>query len=153
MQIPKVTAPKSEEEHIAILLSGFNLSFGEPLLLNTKHVVNDLYNADFVVVSHDTQADPVFNYANQLALDLFELSFAQFTQLESRKSAGEISQTERNKLLAEVTAHGCIDNYTGIRISSTGKRFYIEKAKVWNLYDESGEYYGQAAMFKSWKYL
>lgn len=147
---------KSEPEHIDILLNSFKLSFKESLALHIdgfSNLADSLRHANFVVVSHGIEADPIFNYANQKGLELFELSFSQFSQLPSRKSAGEVSQEERNKLLAQVTQFGCIDNYTGIRISSTGKRFFIENAKVWNLYDENSVYYGQAAMFKSWKYL
>jgi hypothetical protein len=29
----------------------------------------------------------------------------------------------------------------------------IEQATVWNLLDDNGAFYGQAAMFKHWKFL
>jgi hypothetical protein len=153
----KVIGHKSEDEHLVILLNSFKRAFGEVLTfsdsINNASIANDLWHADFVLVSHGIEADPIFNYGNQTALELFELNFSQFSQLPSRKSAAEISQAERDQLLAEVTEYGCIDNYTGIRVSSTGRRFFIENAKVWNLYDENSVYYGQAAVFKSWKHL
>jgi hypothetical protein len=112
-----------------------------------------IFRAPFAVVSHDTAADPVFNYANQMALDLFEMTWDEFTSLPSRKSAETPDRDERARLLAEVTAKGCIQNYTGVRISKSGRRFRIENATVWNLANDEGHPRGQAAIFARWKTL
>ena len=56
-----------------------------------------------------------------------------------------VNQTERNRLLAEVTEKGYIDHYECVRISSTGKRFLISNAVVWNLFDKNQCYKGQHA--------
>ena len=154
MKIPKNIGCKRTEEHVKILLKSYEKFFAESIVSKSNDpsdTLKELWNADFVVVSHGTETDPIFNFGNKTALRLFELDFVAFSQLPSRKSAEQISQTERNKLMAEVTKNGCITNYTGVRVSSTGRRFFIENAKVWNLYDENSAYYGQAAMFKSWK--
>jgi len=63
------------------------------------------------------------------------------------------NREERARLLAAVTARGFIDDYSGIRISKTGRRFRIAQATVWNLLDEHGRYAGQAAMFSRWEFL
>ncbi|MEY3786599.1 MAG: hypothetical protein RLZ75_806 [Pseudomonadota bacterium] len=107
-----------------------------------------LFYAPFAVVSHDTASDPVFNYANLKALELFELSWEDFICLPSRLSAEPVNQAERERLLAQVTANGYIDHYEGVRISSTGKRFKISNAVVWNLTDKNQNYKGQAAWFE-----
>jgi hypothetical protein len=60
---------------------------------------------------------------------------------------------ERARLMAEVTARGYIDNYAGIRIARTGRRFRIQAATVWNILDESGQPAGQAATFSQWNWL
>lgn len=112
-----------------------------------------LFQASFALLSHGVEADPVFNYANQTALDLFEMSWAQFTALPSRHSAEPANREERARLLARVSRHGYIDDYAGVRISSSGKRFLIEDAVVWNLIDDRGRYHGQAAVFDKWSYL
>ena len=112
-----------------------------------------LFYAPFAVVSHDTASDPVFNYANLKALELFELSWEDFTCLPSRLSAEPVNQAERDRLLAEVTEKGYIDHYEGVRISSTGKRFLIKNAVVWNLFDKNQRYKGQAARFDQWTFL
>jgi hypothetical protein len=53
-------------------------------------------------------------------------------------------------LLAEVTQHGFISGYEGVRISSTGRRFLIKNVTVWNLADAQGRPAGQAAAFDTW---
>lgn len=37
-----------------------------------------VFDAPFAVVSHGTEADPVFNYANRTALQLFEMDWDAF---------------------------------------------------------------------------
>ncbi|MCP5228876.1 MEKHLA domain-containing protein [Accumulibacter sp.] len=112
-----------------------------------------LFDAPFALVSHGTEDDPVFNFANRTALDLFEMSWDEFTALPSRKSAEPVNREERARLLARVTRDGYIDDYSGVRISSSGRRFLIENAVVWNLIDGRGVYHGQAAVFDRWSYL
>jgi len=112
-----------------------------------------VFHAPFVLVSHGTEADPVLNYGNQSALALWEMSWAELTQTPSRLTAEAPNREERARLLAAVTANGFIDDYSGIRISKTGRRFRIAQATVWNLLDERGIYAGQAAMFSRWEFL
>jgi PAS domain-containing protein len=142
-------------QHGEILLDCFNQFSGEPMPLNASGHggIKDLYHAPFAVVSHGIQTDPIFNFANQFALDLFELSFEDFIQLPSRKSAEFVERQEREKLLDEVSANNIIHDYRGVRISASGKRFMIERAIVWNLFDHQGGKYGQAAMFRNWTAL
>ena len=112
-----------------------------------------IFHAPFVLVSHGIESDPVLNYGNEAALTLWEMTWAEFTQTPSRLSAEVPNREERGRLLATVTAQGFIDNYTGIRISKTGRRFRITQATVWNLLDERQHYRGQAAMFAHWEFL
>jgi hypothetical protein len=106
-----------------------------------------LWNAPRAIVAHGTEDDPVFFYGNRLALQLFEMSFDEFTRLPSRFSAEPLAREERSKLLQRVTLQGFADNYSGMRIASSGKRFMIADGTVWNLADEQGDYHGQAAVF------
>ena len=148
--LPKTIGSKSVDKHVAILINSYRRYFSESLLPLSEDTAEQLWTADFVLVSHGVEDDPVFNFGNLAALALFEMSFAEFTALPSRKSAQPLSRAERSELLAKVSRDGCIDHYTGVRVSATGKRFFIENARVWNLQDEQGAYYGQAAMFRSW---
>lgn len=112
-----------------------------------------VWEAPFALVAHGTEQDPVFNYGNQTALALFEMDWAAFTRLPSRLSAEAPNRQERERLLRRVGEQGFIDDYTGIRISSTGQRFRIENAVVWNVTDAAGHDQGQAALFGCWSRL
>ena len=153
-------APSAENNwllpHAQLLIQSY-------LHLTGRHLINpslppveasrSLWEAPFAVVSHDTQADPIFTYGNATALKLFDMTWEEFTQLPSRLSAEPPNQDERARLLAEVTARGFIDDYSGVRIAKNGRRFVIEKAIVWNLLDEQDQRCGQAATFGTWKDL
>ena len=112
-----------------------------------------LYEAPFVTASHGTESDPVFNYANRAALALFETGWTDFTCMPSRLSAEPAAREERAQLFARVNQHGFIDDYSGIRISTSGRRFLIRRATVWNVVDAHGVPGGQAVMFRDWEYL
>jgi hypothetical protein len=145
------------ETHVALLRHSFWHFTGRDLIRQSRtdrETAQALFYAPFAVVSHDTAEDPVFNYANRVALKLFEMSWKEFTTLPSRQSAEPQNRSERTILLKAVSAKGFIDNYSGIRISKTGKRFLISKVIVWNLMDEKTHHYrGQAAMFPRWTFL
>jgi hypothetical protein len=112
-----------------------------------------IFDAPFVVVSHGTQGDPILNYGNRAALALWEMTWDVLTRTPSRLTAEAPAREERARLLTLVTERGFIDNYSGIRISKSGRRFRIEQATVWNLLDDSDDPYGQAAMFDHWEFL
>jgi len=143
-------------DHVTILCSSFTHWTQRQLIghiQTPRDAARNLFFAPFAVLSHNTAPDPIFNYANRTALKLFESTWAELITLLSRRSAEPVNQEERARLLAEVTVNGYIDDYRGIRISRTGRRFLIERATVWNLLTPQGEHYGQAAMFGNWRYL
>ncbi|QWF70869.1 MEKHLA domain-containing protein [Methylomonas paludis] len=141
--------------HIDLLLDSYQRSLNASLLsaVGCDALAQQVFAADFVLVSHNSDADPLFNYANLTALSLFEFSWNEFIGMPSRCSAEPVLQAERERLLAEVTAKGFIDNYSGVRISKSGRRFKIQQAVVWNVFDAQQNYYGQAACFKDWFFL
>lgn len=112
-----------------------------------------LDQASFSLLSHGTELDPVFNYGNRAALHLFEMPWEYFTRLPSRLSAEPMLREARELLLARVAQHGYIDDYSGVRISSSGKRFLVRNATVWNIRDATGKPAGQAALLPEWEPL
>ncbi|HEX5538323.1 MAG TPA: MEKHLA domain-containing protein, partial [Methylophilaceae bacterium] len=92
------------------------------------NIVQRLWQAPFAVVSHGTQSDPIFNYGNACALELFGMDWQQFTCLPSRLSAEPLVREERERLLERVTRHGFVDDYAGMRIARDGTRFMIQNA-------------------------
>ena len=147
-----------QSDHARLLKSSFARLLSRELLpvaatVTPQVFAQKLFQSPTVVLSHGLQKDPIFNYANQAALDLFEMDWDCLTQLPSRKSAEPMNRQQRARLLAEVSNQGFIDDYSGIRISSSGRRFLISKAIVWNVVDDGGQLQGQAATFSDWKYL
>lgn len=112
-----------------------------------------LFEAPFVLASHGTEPDPILNYGNAKALEIWAMPWDEFTRTPSRFTAEEPNRAERARLLEQVTGRGFIENYSGIRISRTGRRFLIENATVWNLRAEDGAPCGQAARFSDWTWL
>ena len=136
---------------LALIAGSFHRLTGKPLLADLSP--ESLWNASRVIVAHGTEADPVFFYANRKALEVFEMDFAHFARMPSRYSAEPVAREERAQLLERVSRDGFIDDYSGVRLSATGKRFRIEQAVVWNLLDVDGKYHGQAATFDCWTAL
>jgi hypothetical protein len=142
-------------EHIALLRSSLLRLTGKDLIEAGSDIeaARSIFSAPFMLVSHNTDAEPIFNYANQTALRLFEMDWEEFVATPSKNSAAAVEREERSRFLAIVTAKGFIDNYSGIRISRTQQRFMLQETIVWNLADEAGNYRGQAALCYNWKFL
>jgi len=139
--------------HVPLLLDSFARFLGWDLIDRAGSAAEQaerLFHAPFVVVSHGTEADPVLNYGNAAALALWEMDFATLTRTPSRLTAEPVHRDERARLLERTRRDGFVDDYAGIRVSSTGRRFRIEQAIVWNLVDAAGILRGQAATFDRW---
>ena len=131
------------------LLSSFQRLTGKSLIpedVTGEERYKALYDAEYPVLSHNAEADPLLNYSNARGMAQFEISWEELIALPSRYTAEPQTQEERNRLLKEVTDNGFIDDYQGIRISAKGNRFMVEDAIVWNITDDSGKYFGQAAI-------
>ena len=143
-------------EHVRIIARSLNYWTGRELLEGNRaaaKLAERIFHASFVLVSHGTEADPVLNYGNAAALGLWEMSWDELTRTPSRLTAEAPNREERARLLAAVTTRGFIDDYSGVRISKTGRRFKISRATVWNLLTDAGQPCGQAAMFDKWEFL
>lgn len=112
-----------------------------------------LFQAPFVVVSHGREDDPVLNFGNRAALDLWEMTWDEFTRTPSRMTAESPDRAERARMLARAEERGFIDDYRGVRISATGRRFLVDRALVWKVVDGAGRKHGQAATFGSWTFM
>ena len=147
-------------EHGARLVESYKRLTGNDLLAYNGmksdasfSIIEQLDNAPFVLLSHGLGDDPIFNFGNKSALELFEIDWQGLTKMPSRLSAEAINQADREYLLETVTRQGYIDDYSGVRISAKGKRFMIKQAIVWNIIDVKGDYFGQAAIFSHWNFL
>lgn len=142
--------------HVSLLLASLRRWTGGHLVdfsLAPAEQARRIFEAPFALLSHDTSPDPILNYANRTGLKLFELTWNELIFMPSRLTAEAPERDERARLLAEVSERGFIDNYSGVRVAKSGRRFRIERATVWNIVDESGKCSGQAAMFSDWRWL
>lgn len=114
-----------------------------------------LFNAPRAIVSHGTEADPIFRYANAAALRLWDMDWDSFTRLPSRHSAEAATdiQSDRDSLLKAALQKGFVEPYIGIRISRAGERFEISDTVLWNVIDSAGIRHGQAAFIRKWRHL
>lgn len=101
--------------------------------------------APFGILAHDTAADPVFMYGNRAAQELFGYSWDELTVLPSRLSAEAPDRDARADFLRRVSEDGFVEGYRGMRVTKSGKRFWIDNVTVWQLMDEQGVHHGQAA--------
>ena len=149
-------------QHSQRLLSSFRQRLGRALLpglpgakspAGLKRQAQSLFEAPLIIVSHGTEADPIFNYGNAQALALWELGWTQFTQLPSRKSAQSGERPERAEMLAQAQRQGYFEGYVGDRTTSSGRDFRMEDGIIWTVTDANGICYGQAATFSQYHFL
>lgn len=150
-----LSLPTQTDAAFAKLLSGsFERVVGGALLPPDVAGIDEarwLYaDAPFVLLAHDTSADPLFVYANRTAQACFEYTWDEFVGMPSRLSAEAPNREERRRFMEGVLRHGYVDDYRGLRIAKSGRRFWIDDATVWNLVDANGALHGQAALVREW---
>jgi hypothetical protein len=134
----------------SLLSKSFNLFVGRPLITGkptSKVLADKIYNMELVVLSHRFEDVPRFCFANAAAQKLFGYSWDEFDGMDSRLSAKEDAQSDREALLADAHFSGYVDNYSGTRIAKDGSCFQITDVTFWDIYDESCSKVGQAAAF------
>ena len=143
------------QSHVAALLRSYYDLTGRQLIEQTDELATMAKRVDeapFFVASHGLETDPVLDYGNRCALELFAMNWEEFTQTPSRLTAEAPNRAERERLLTSVTEKGFTDDYSGVRITADGRRFRIHQATVWNVTDKSGVKIGQAATFSEWDF-
>lgn len=138
---------------IALVLNSYVHWTGVELLNRTgsrREQTQRLFSVPFVVASHGMEADPILNYGNAQALQLWEMDWEEFVTTPSRLTAEPVNQEERSRMLQQASTQGLIRDYRGVRISRTGKRFLVEQATVWNVIDHNQNTVGQAVTFSTW---
>lgn len=133
-----------------MITASFARTVGRPLVSHDEDSTWLYADAPFALLAHGAAADPLFIYANRTAQRCFEYNFDELLTIPSRMSAEAPNREERQHLLDAVARDGFIDNYRGLRIAKSGRRFWIEGGIVWELTDEQGQRRGQAALFTSW---
>ncbi|GAB2541318.1 hypothetical protein JOD18_003082 [Gracilibacillus alcaliphilus] len=143
------------EQHAQRLNDSFKRWMGRDLIQieESKSLLQQLLHSNIFILSHGTEPDPVLNFGNQAALNLWEMDRATFVKTPSRLTAEPVRREERSRFIKEVTENGFTENDAVIRVSSTGRRFCIKQVITWNIVDENNHYYGQAATFSDYEYI
>jgi len=141
-----------------LIVDSYRRTFGEDLMPESKgadiaSAAQMLFEAPFVCASHGTEDEPVFNYGNRAALELWGMGFEDFEALPSKKSAAEEEQEARTALLEEVAREGKADDLRCIRVAAGGRPFRIEGGRLWNLTGLDGSPLGQAVVFAKYTFL
>ena len=136
-----------------VILNSYRDLLGRELIDRSGNPAEEarlLFAVPAIVLSHGTEADPILNYGNRAALDLWEMTPEALIKLPSRLTAEPGARAAREKALEDTKRQGFSTGYEGMRISATGKRFYIHDAIIWNLTNCDGRPAGQAATFFRW---
>ena len=136
-----------------VLLDSYRNALGRDLAERGGDAREDarlLFALPAIVLSHGTEADPILDYGNRAALELWEMTPEAFIAMPSRLTAEPGARAAREKALADTKRQGFSTGYEGIRISATGRRFFIHDATIWNLVDAQDRPAGQAATFSRW---
>ena len=87
--------------HLRLLRDSYQRVTGHPLVnaswtdLDDEALCAAFWNADAVIASHGVEDDPVLNYGNRRALELWEADWPAFTSMPSRLTAEPIRREER----------------------------------------------------------
>ena len=144
------------ERHSRMLLNSYRHWTSEalePALEEGGCCAEALFEAPLVVLSSRADDEQTLNYGNAAALRLWGMEWAVLTKMPSRLTAEPAERATREAFLQRVRQQGVIRDYCGVRVTSDGRRFRIERAVVWNLLDAKGHHHGQAAAFRDWSWL
>ena len=153
---PQIWTDPAVIEWSQLLLNSYHHWIGRDLLERVgdpAYQSHALFLSPFVVVSHGMEEDPLINYGNQVALELWEMTWEHLTRTPSRLTAEPTNRAEREWMLEQAKIRGYFDTYQGVRVTSTGRRFLVENALIWNVVGVEGRRVGQAATFLQWTWL
>ena len=140
----------------AVLLQSHQRAFSRPLIASAQPgqsrrlLCQNLFACGFPVLAHGTEQDPALSYANAAALQLWDSHWDGLIGMPSRLTAPDSERAERSSALGQAKRLDAVQNYHGIRISRKGRRFMINKARIWTLWAAEERVCGQAACFSAW---
>ena len=149
----------NQQSLVAQLLQSHQRVFQTPLIASTRRQPSlrlgcqELFACGFPVLAHDGSPEPKLTYANAAALGLWDAPWDDLVGLPSRLTAPAAEQAERSLALSKAKREDAIEGYSGIRISRKGRRFMIQNARIWTLWDQHQHACGQAASFSNWWWI
>jgi len=123
-------------------------------LTSPPDIYRSIYNNNrYILITHGTEENPIFNFGNQAALSAFYRSWESLTAMASAQSVvlRSIDEEMRIELMRKVTTENYVEGASGIRIRGDGTFIKLIDAVVWNCFNEDGTVIGQAAFFDRYK--
>ncbi|KGG25314.1 MULTISPECIES: MEKHLA domain-containing protein [unclassified Prochlorococcus] len=148
-----------KQELVNLLLISHQHAFNRPLLACERHQPSqrlagqELFAATQPVLAHSDGHDPNLSYANAAALQLWGRRWEEMVGMPSRLTAPTSEQDARANALGRALQKDAIKGYQGIRMNNEGRRFLINNARIWTLWNQEGLRIGQAALIGSWWWL
>jgi hypothetical protein len=152
------------DEHVDLLLRNFRKHANQDISDFIGEGINLVTDTRFALFSHgklesDNIDGPINNYANFGALGKFQCTYSQFVQLPCTRMAlpgqhqkaltdtlDELRPTDSSSGNPE-DKH-ILQNYSGWGCAITSREpFFIKDAFLWNVFDDDGNFYGQATLF------
>jgi hypothetical protein len=86
MQHNDILTNLAVQKHALLLSESYEKVCGKPFPVDfsNRPLAEALYYSSSCIVSHGTEKDPVFNYANRAAQELWGMDWEQFTRMPSR---------------------------------------------------------------------
>jgi hypothetical protein len=143
------------QDHALLLNQSYRHWLGEYLVeqQDPGEVLSALNTADFAVVSHGLEADPIFNYGNLQALSCFGYEHLKFLQLPSRSTMpDEAVNQSQQPLLSQLEEQGFATIAQDTRVTSGGRKFVVDRGVVWKLIDNLGRIHGHATRRDEWHF-
>lgn len=131
-------------------LTGRSVAVRMGLDPSSSDIYESICNSErYVLISHGTEDEPIFNFGNVAALTAFFRSWESLIAMPSAKSVvlRSVDEEMRIQLMQKVTDDNFVEGASGIRIRDDGTYLKFMDAVVWNCFDEEGCKIGQAAFF------
>ena len=142
-----------------LILQSHEHAFGRPLIAYNRSGdlqrlrCQELFFCASPVLAHDRRSDPELIYANAAALRLWQTTWGDLIGLPSRLTAPESVRRGRQRALIQAHHQEAISNYSGRRVSRSGRQFMIHNARIWSLRDDAQTICGQAASISEWWWI
>ncbi len=144
---------------VNLIFDSYQQAFGRPLLAfqssesYRRTLSQEIFAMRMPLLAHDTSSDPLIMYANSSALLLWHCCWDEMVGIPSRVTVPAHCFAERSAALTRAATKTSLTGYTGIRVDSLGREFYIKNARIWTIWSDIGISCGQAATFPSWWFL
>ena len=150
-----------KQELAGVLLESHQRAFSRPLIASAQPSRSDskrllcqnLFACGFPVLAHGAEPRSKAQLRQRCGPAAVGNHWDELIGMPSRLTAPETERAERSSALGQAKRLDAVQNYRGIRISRKGRRFMINKARIWTLWDAEERVCGQAACFSDWWWL